>query len=123
SASALLAGISVIPLLWVTSLYVAVPCAVVFGLGLGGVCTLWFKALAALVKGGQGLERWHYLLVAVGGVGAGCALVGSAAVLERWEVGVAVVLGAVAGCLGLGGVVLGVGAAVRDREEKKGWVA
>lgn len=110
SACALLAAISVVPLIWMPSSYVALPCATVFGVGMGGICPLWHKSLSHLTR----REGW---VILVGGVGTACAVVGAAAVMERWEAGVKVVLGAVVGCLGLAGLLLSTCACVRDRRK------
>ncbi|KAH6633050.1 major facilitator superfamily domain-containing protein [Boeremia exigua] len=113
AASTLLAGIAIPSLIWMPTLYVGVPCAMVLGAGLGGVCALWVRALAALVGKGKRLGQAVCLLAAVGGVGAGCGVLGAAAVMETWEAGVEIVLGVAAGCLVLGGLALGAGAGVR----------
>lgn len=117
SASSLLCGIALVPLLWMPSLLVAVPCAVVFGAGMGGVSVFYVKGIAELVAGvGQ---RGHVLLV-VGGVGMGCAVVSAAAILERWDSGVEIVMGAMVACLVLGGLLVGIGVGLRYWEEGKG---
>ena len=123
TASTFLAGISVVPLIWMRILYVAVPCAAVFGVGLGGVCAVWVEALAALVEGGggEGLGWWVCVLVAVGGVGAGGGIMGAAAVLSRMESGVEIVMGVMSGCLVLGGLMVGAGADVKYWAKKENW--
>lgn len=73
-------------------------------MGMEGVCSLGYRAIADLSRYGQGMGRWGVLIV---GMGIDCAVVGASAVMERWEVGTEIVLGAVGGCLGLGGVLLG----------------
>ena len=89
----------------------------VFGAGMGGVSIFYVKCIAELVAGVG--ERGHILL-AVGGVGMGCAVVGAAAMLERWDSGVEIVMGAVVACLVLGGLLMGTGVGLRYREERKG---
>lgn len=112
SASCLLAGSALAPVIWTQTLYVGVACAVVFGVGLGGVGTLWVKGLRCLIGHGEGLRGVICVLMAFGGVVAGGGLVGSAAVLQSFECGVQVVLGAVTGCLVLGGAGIWVGVGI-----------
>ncbi|KAJ4983945.1 MFS monocarboxylate [Stagonosporopsis vannaccii] len=50
-ASSLLCGIALVPLLSMPSLPVAVPCAVIFGAGMGGVFVLYVKLIVGLVGG------------------------------------------------------------------------
>lgn len=107
AASALLSGVAMVPLIWDLVLAVAVPCAVVFGVGLGGFCVLWIRVVVdAGVRGGE-KGWWKSILVAIGGFSTGCAVVGCAAVLEGCDVGIGVVFGVAAACLVVGGLILG----------------
>lgn len=126
----LLTGISLIALLWMPMLYVALPCAAVFGMGLGGVCTTWIRVLAKDLGHGEGAEldtgggsaklgRWSCVVVALGGMTAGGGTMGAAAILQRMEKGVDIVLGVTSGCLILGGLILGIGAFCRHRVKRK----
>ncbi|KAF2626257.1 hypothetical protein BU25DRAFT_104278 [Macroventuria anomochaeta] len=105
----ILAGVAIVPIIWMPRLDVVVPCAAVYGAGLGCVLTLWVRMLTwygyAAWKAGPG--RCACVVSAVGGLCAGGGLVGAAAVMERWEKGVEIVLGAASGCLVLEGVVVG----------------
>lgn len=109
SAASILAGIAILPLVWMRRVDIAVVCAAVFGVGLGCVSTLWGKVFRECVEGAgtRGLRRWMQVLVLVGGLGAGAEVAGAAAVLERWGNGVEIVLGAVSGCLVLGCFIVG----------------
>ncbi|KAF1363034.1 hypothetical protein EJ07DRAFT_152557 [Lizonia empirigonia] len=116
AASALAAGIAMVPMVWMRGLSVAVPCGVVFGAGFGGVGLLWVRIWAGFGgRGGEVRGRWVCVGMAVAGLGAGGGVVGAAAVLERWEGGVEMVLGAVAGCAVLGGLVVWAGVAVHGQ--------
>lgn len=119
TASALAAGIAMVPMVWMRVLSVAVPCGVVFGAGFGGVCLLWVRICAVFGGGGEEeVGRWVCVGMAVTGLGAGGGVVVAAAVLERWEGGVEMLLGAVAGCAVLGGLVVWAGIAVHGQRRR-----
>lgn len=108
AASVLLTAVAMIPLVWTTSLGVAVTCAAVFGMGLGGGCALGVRVVVGRGRGnGEDGGKWRWMMLVIAGVGVGAGVLGAAAVLERRERGVQIVLGAVAVYLGMCGVLVG----------------
>jgi hypothetical protein len=104
-AASILTGLALVPLIWTLRLEVSVPCAVVYGAGLGTMCTLWVQMLMG--SGDGGARPIAPVSAPVLGLCVAGAVVGGAAVLQGYEKGVEIVLGAVAGCLVLGGLILG----------------
>ncbi|KAF3050130.1 hypothetical protein E8E11_008510 [Didymella keratinophila] len=113
-AASILTGITLIPLIWTLRLEMAVSCAVVYGAGLGGVCTLWLQVVkdcgSGVAKGRAGALSAFALVL---GLCAAGAVVGGAAVLQGFEAGGAMTVGAVAGGSVVGGLGLGVGGGER----------
>jgi hypothetical protein len=104
-AASILTGLALVPLIWTLRLEVSVPCAVVYGAGLGTMCTLWVQMLMG--SGDGGARPIAPVSAPALGLCVAGAVVGGAAVLQGYEKGVEIVLGAVAGCLVLGGLILG----------------
>lgn len=122
TASFLLNAVAVIPLIWTPVLGVAVPCAAVFGVGLGGVCAVGVSVVV-VESGPRGEEvRWGWQgwgVTVAGGASAGCVVLGGAVVLERCDGGVEILFGAVAACLGLGGLAMSMLGGVRYGRKKR----
>ncbi|KAF3044316.1 hypothetical protein E8E12_007333 [Didymella heteroderae] len=113
-AASVLSGTAIIPLIWMFGVEVTVPCAVVYGAGLGTVCTLWMTMLMECGNGvAMGRVGWLSAFALVLGLCTGGAVVGVAAVLQGCKKGVGITLGALAGCLILSGLGFGIGGVVR----------
>jgi hypothetical protein len=121
-ASTFLTGVAIMPIIWMPTLYIAIPCYAVFGVRLGNISTLWIKMLAWFLDGDgeKRLGRVVCTVLAVGGFGVGGGVVGAAAMLQSMKIGVEVVLGIAAGCLILGGLVVWAGATRKRLRNRQG---
>ncbi|KAF1922975.1 uncharacterized protein M421DRAFT_335689 [Didymella exigua CBS 183.55] len=103
------AGAATVPLVWMQSLGVAVPCAAVYGAALGCVAVLWVTVFSRCVEAFRagGVGGLVDVCGLVAGLSAAGGVVGAAALLQGLESGVEVLLGVVVGGLVLGGLGMG----------------
>jgi hypothetical protein len=114
-AACTLAGVAAVPLVWMRRLEVAGPCAALYGVGMGVLCTLWLKVVVeCLEEGGMRDSRGVGVLAAMFGVWAAGEVVCGAAVLQGVGRGVEIGLGAVAACLALSGLIIWAEGGVRN---------
>ena len=117
-ASCLLAGTAIVLLIQVPRLEVIVPCAALYGVGLGGVSTLWINVLMSLMEEGASLGNAICLVMTIGGLTTGGRVVGAAVVLQSIKRGPEIILGSSAGTMVVAGLLVGACALVKHRKRK-----